>query len=70
MEQWASGVFQKDTAQATVEANAAAIGERTCLNRILHLTADEINQILSSGEEDDEELDLANRARTQAARGD
>jgi hypothetical protein len=70
MEQWASGVFQKDTAQATVEANAAAIGERTCLNRILKLTADEINQILSSGEEDDEELDLANRARTQAARGD
>jgi len=68
-EQWASGVFQKDDGQSTVEANAAALGEVQCIQRILRLTADEINMALDL-DDDDSELDLANSARTQAARGD
>ena len=36
-EQWSRGVFQKETQQATAEANAAALGQVEILNKLLDL---------------------------------
>lgn len=36
-EQWSKGVFQKDTPQATAEANAAVLGQLEVLNKLLDL---------------------------------
>jgi hypothetical protein len=69
MEQWAGSVYQKDTAQATAEANAAALAQMKILEDILELDADKINTTLGV-EEGDVEMDQANRAKTQAATGD
>ena len=46
-EQWSRGVFQKETPQATAEANAAALGQIEILNKLIDLEPIDIEGALS-----------------------
>lgn len=69
MQQWARGRFSGDTPQATAEANANALGQVDLLQRMLAIDADQINAALGL-DDDDQELEAANRMRSQAAKGE
>lgn len=56
-DQWAGGVFQKDTSEATAEANAAALGQIEILDRLLNLEAEQLEEALNPNEQEQRETD-------------
>jgi hypothetical protein len=47
MEQWAVGVFQGETVEATALANASAIGEINLLTKLIEIDAEQIEEALN-----------------------
>lgn len=52
--QWSRKVFQKDTPEATVEANAAALAQIDMLQKLIELDHTELNEALSDAIESNE----------------
>jgi hypothetical protein len=50
-EQWAEKVFQKETYEQTVEANAAALAQIDLLNKLIELDVIDIEGALSETEQ-------------------
>ena len=49
-EQWSKKVFQKETPQATAEANAAALAEIEVLGKLIELDEAQITEALEDNE--------------------
>jgi hypothetical protein len=46
MEQWSRGVFTEDSIEETALANSNALGEMSCLNRLIELDYENLKDAL------------------------